>query len=353
MKELIDEVQASILFISHDLGRDRRDRGRGRRDVRRPTWSSSARSRRCSSTPSTRTRRRSCARPRPGTSRRGRSAPSPARSRTSPGPRPGAASIPGARSLRPVCRSSPPLAPLDRHGPPPGPPQRLPLPRRGGGTAVSGPPLLAATDVREAVPAHPEPPGVREPRPGAVSIHAVDGVSFTIHAGETLGLIGESGSGKTTLGWLWSPGSTSPPPGPIAFEGTDMTHLKGRELLRWRRNVQVVFQDPVGSLDPRLRVWQIVGEPIRAQEARLPSEAAGAGRGAPADRRPAPGLPGPVPARVLRRWPAAALARPGAVASTRSWSCSTSRRARSTWRSRPRSSTGSSSSSRSGGSPTY
>lgn len=95
-------------------------------------------------------------------------------------------------------------------------------------------------------------------------IHAVDGVSFDIRPGETLGLIGESGSGKTTLGWLLARlhDATS---GRILFNGKDVTSLHGRDLLTWRRLVQVVFQDPVGSLDPRLRVWQIVGEPIQAQ----------------------------------------------------------------------------------------
>jgi oligopeptide/dipeptide ABC transporter ATP-binding protein len=96
------------------------------------------------------------------------------------------------------------------------------------------------------------------------SVHAVDGVSIAVDKGQTLGLIGESGSGKTTLGWLVAR-LHEPTGGEIRFQGKDVTHLGGEELRQWRRNVQVVFQDPVGSLDPRLRVWQIVGEPVRAQ----------------------------------------------------------------------------------------
>lgn len=99
----------------------------------------------------------------------------------------------------------------------------------------------------------------------AEAIHAVDGVSLEVTQGETLGLIGESGSGKTTLGWLLAK-LHEPTAGRILFAGRDVTDLAGDELLAWRRNIQVVFQDPVGSLDPRLRVWQIVGEPIQAQE---------------------------------------------------------------------------------------
>ena len=95
-------------------------------------------------------------------------------------------------------------------------------------------------------------------------IHAVDGVTLTILPGETLGLIGESGSGKTTLGWLVAR-LHEPTSGTLRFAGEDILGLRGTALRRWRQNVQVVFQDPVGSLDPRLKVWQIVGEPLRAQ----------------------------------------------------------------------------------------
>lgn len=97
----------------------------------------------------------------------------------------------------------------------------------------------------------------------ASAIHAVDDVSLSIQPGETLGLIGESGSGKTTLGWLIAR-LHEPTGGKILFEGEDVTRLRGRDLRRWRRTIQVVFQDPVGSLDPRMRVWQIVGEPLSA-----------------------------------------------------------------------------------------
>jgi oligopeptide transport system ATP-binding protein len=96
------------------------------------------------------------------------------------------------------------------------------------------------------------------------SIHAVDGVNLSVMPGETVGLIGESGSGKTTLGWVIARLHESTA-GTLRFQGKDINKLRGTELRHWRRNVQVVFQDPVGSLDPRLKVWQIVGEPLRAQ----------------------------------------------------------------------------------------
>ncbi|MCI4352268.1 MAG: ABC transporter ATP-binding protein [Thermoplasmata archaeon] len=102
-------------------------------------------------------------------------------------------------------------------------------------------------------------------RHAKLAIRAVDGVSLEVRSGETLGLIGESGSGKTTLGWLVAR-LHEPTGGRILFDGQDVAHLQGKALRAWRRNIQVVFQDPVGSLDPRMRVWEIVTEPIHAQE---------------------------------------------------------------------------------------
>ncbi len=118
-------------------------------------------------------------------------------------------------------------------------------------------------------------------------IHAVERVSLAIQSGETVGLIGESGSGKTTLGWLIAR-LHEPTSGIIRFDDQDITHLEGRELRAIRRQVQVVFQDPVGSLDPRLRAWQIVGEPLQALEGLRRSEV----RGRVAELLPTVGLPG-------------------------------------------------------------
>jgi oligopeptide transport system ATP-binding protein len=102
-------------------------------------------------------------------------------------------------------------------------------------------------------------------------VHAVDGVSIEVDVGETLAVVGESGSGKTTLGRLVL-GLTQPTAGRILFEGDDVTRPSAEQSLRLRRQVQVVFQDPYSSLDPRQRVRDIVREPLDIHGVGTPAE---------------------------------------------------------------------------------
>jgi len=93
-------------------------------------------------------------------------------------------------------------------------------------------------------------------------VKAVDGVSFDIDAGETLGLVGESGSGKTTIGrmLLHLLPATG---GSIAYNGAEITTMRADDVRRLRRQIQIIFQDPYASLNPRMTIGEIVGEPLR------------------------------------------------------------------------------------------
>lgn len=100
------------------------------------------------------------------------------------------------------------------------------------------------------------------PRKKIAWVKAVDGISFAINAGETLGVIGESGCGKTTTSKMILLQET-PTAGAIRYEGQDISGLGGAALMRYRREVQVVFQDPYSSLSPRMRVSEIIAEPLQ------------------------------------------------------------------------------------------
>ncbi|WP_030969656.1 dipeptide ABC transporter ATP-binding protein [Streptomyces sp. NRRL S-1824] len=117
--------------------------------------------------------------------------------------------------------------------------------------AQAGEPLLEAIDLR------------REFGRGGSRITAVDGVSLTVHPGETLGVVGESGSGKTTLGRMLVR-LLDPTAGRLQYRGTDIGSLSDKALRPYRRELQMVFQDPVASLNPRRSIGESVADPLRA-----------------------------------------------------------------------------------------
>ncbi len=125
-------------------------------------------------------------------------------------------------------------------------------------TASVQAPLLEVTDLVKHFPLR----GGTFVRHRVGEIHAVSGVSLRIAAGETLGLVGESGCGKSTTGRAILQ-LIQPTSGSVRFDGREMTELKGGELRRMRRHIQVVFQDPFASLDPRLPVGEAIAEPLQ------------------------------------------------------------------------------------------
>lgn len=103
-------------------------------------------------------------------------------------------------------------------------------------------------------------------------LRAVDGVSFALHRGETLGLVGESGCGKSTVGYLVL-NLLTPDQGTVRFKGAQISRLRGKALREVRRRLQVVFQDPQSSLDPRMMVKKTVGAPLEVHRLARGAEA--------------------------------------------------------------------------------
>ena len=119
-------------------------------------------------------------------------------------------------------------------------------------------------EVRNLVKEYPVTSGaILQRKAGAV--HAVSDVSFTVNAGETFGLVGESGCGKTTIGKLIV-ALEKPNSGNVVLAGEDISALTGGDLRRRRKDLQLMFQDPYSSLDPRMRVGAIIGEPLAIQK---------------------------------------------------------------------------------------
>lgn len=117
-------------------------------------------------------------------------------------------------------------------------------------------PLLEARNIRKYFTVKPGPFAA------ALSLKAVNGVSIQLHEGETLGLAGESGSGKSTLGKLLLR-LLVPDEGEVLFRNRSLDSLTAKELLTFRKETQMIFQDPYSSLNPRMRVGDIIGEPIK------------------------------------------------------------------------------------------
>ncbi len=150
-------------------------------------------------------------------------------------------------------------------------PGAMPAAAAPGATSAAAPEAAPLVEVRDLVKHFPIRGGVLQRTIGLVQ--AVDGVTFEIRRGETLGLVGESGCGKTTVGRLLLR-LIDPTAGSIRFDGIELTELKGSALKPYRRRMQIIFQDPYSSLDPRAPIADSIGEGLRIH-----------GLGTPAERR--------------------------------------------------------------------
>jgi ABC-type oligopeptide transport system ATPase subunit len=125
---------------------------------------------------------------------------------------------------------------------------------------------MALVEIRNLIKIYPQGESVLGGKSSDTGeVRAVDDVSLDIHAGETLGLVGESGSGKSTLGRLLLR-LIEPTSGRIRFEDRDLLAASPGEMRRLRRDMQIIFQDPFASLDPRFRVEDIIAEPLLIHE---------------------------------------------------------------------------------------
>lgn len=136
-------------------------------------------------------------------------------------------------------------------------------------TAGAGTPLLQVRELNKVF-------GVRSGG-AAKKLRALDGITFDLQRGETLGLVGESGCGKSTLARTLLM-LERPDGGSVRFDGIDPFTLKGRELLQWRRRVQMVFQDPFGSLNARMTAGDLISEPWRSHKDLYPGRGERAAR---------------------------------------------------------------------------
>ena len=137
----------------------------------------------------------------------------------------------------------------------------VPAPQTGAGATLTvDPPLLRVTDLRKHFPQFRQTLVKRPDNP----VKAVDGVSFEVRRGQTIGLVGESGCGKSTAGRTLLR-LLEPTSGTIEFEGRDITHIDGDDLRTLRREMQMIFQDPYGSLNPRQTIGSIIAAPFDIQ----------------------------------------------------------------------------------------